>query len=507
MGAPHQVVRWGTGEARKLRRGAVPVTQLIAVKKLSLDTKNYRTVEQPDEVSAVHSLIAVEPEWFWAVMESLLDDGYLPNENIIALQDGKKNVVKEGNRRIASMKIIHGIIPADEFSLPPHISEKLASLDRSWKKANTDVPCTIYAASEAAIADRIVTLTHGKGEKAGRLRWSAVARARHNRDKSSSPEPALDLLEKYLEKGKNISATQAERWAGDYPLTVLEEAMKRLAGRLGLKSGPDVARTYPKISNRPGLEELMLDIGLSNIKFKDVRSDSFGHKYNMPPSQPPNQPNGGPGSNSPNSTGGTATGVPGSSGSSGVPGGSSGSGGAGGTAPSTTNTGGASSLPKSPNAYPANDPRSVAALLRKFKPKGSGRTKLATLLEELKLLNVMETPHAFCFVLRSMFEVSAKAYCADHASQNGPTATENNRRDRELVKILKDVVQHLTLNKTDTAKIRALQGAITELANPESMLSVTSMNQLVHNTRYLITGTSVCILFANVFPLLEEMNK
>lgn len=476
----------------------MPTTQPVAVRKLSLDTKNYRTVAQPDEVSAIHSLIDVEPEWFWAVMESLLDDGYLPNENIIALQEGKKNVVKEGNRRIAAMKIIHGIVSADEFSLPSHISEKLESLAPGWKKANAEVPCTIYAANEAAAADRVVTLTHGKGEKAGRLRWSAVARARHNRDKSGSAEPALDLLEKYLDKGKNLSSTQAARWAGDYPLTVLEEAMKRLAARMGLKSGPEVAKAYPKLTNRAGFEELMLDIGLSNVKFKDVRAESFGDKYGMPSPQAQAQPsssgqgNSGSTANS-NSGGGGATTSNGTGTQT-----ASGSGGAGSSASTTK---------KGSNAHPANDPRSVSALLRKFKPKGVGREKLATLLEELKKLDVMATPHAFCFVLRSMFEVSAKAYCADHSSNGGPKAVESNGNDRKLVSVLKDVVNHLTSNRQDKAMERALHGAITEIANPESVLSVTSMNQLVHNPRYVINGTNVCNLFANVFPLLEEMNK
>ena len=479
----------------------MPVTQSIAIKKLALDTHNYRTVAQPDELSAVHSLIAVEPEWFWAVMESLIDDGYLPNENIIALQQGRKTVVKEGNRRIAAMKIIHGLVPAIDFSLPPHISEKLASLPPDWKKANSEVPCTVYSASEEAIADKIVTLTHGKGEKAGRLRWSAVARARHNRDKSNVSEPALDLLEKYLSKGKNISPSQAERWAGEFPLSVLDEAMKRLASRLGSKSASDVAKSYPRVTNRAGLEEVILDIGLRSIGFKEVRSDTFGTNYGMPPQvqSPTPGPTGGQPASGPSGKPTTGT-APGGAGA--AP-----AGGAGGSPGPTGGQGPATPGGKNPSAHPASDPRSIAKLLRTLKPKGSGRNKLATLLAEIKALDVAATPHAFCFVLRSMFEISAKAYCADHAASGGPKAVENNGRDRELVKILKDVVQHLTANKTDTAATRALHGAITELANPESMLSVTSMNQLVHNPNYLISGSSIGPLIANVFPLLKEMNK
>jgi hypothetical protein len=483
-----------TGSGRT-QGDTVPITQPISVKALTLDTKNYRTVAQPDEVSAIQSLIDVEPEWFWAIMESLIDDGYLPNENVIALQERGKKIVKEGNRRIAAMKIIHGVVSADDFSLPSHISEKLASLDRGWKKANANVPCTLYLTNEAAIADRVVTLTHGKGEKAGRLRWSAVARARHNRDKSNSAEPALDLLEKYLAKGKNLSASQAARWAGDYPLTVLDEAMKRLAPRLGLKSGPEVAKVYPRLTSRAGFEELMLDIGLSNVKFKDVRAESFGERYGMPASQVQDDPN---------------SGVQGQSASTTSAGkGSKTSNGeethtASGSAKAASSS---STTKKGSQAHPANDPRAVSALLRKFKPKGGGREKLATLLEELKLLDVMATPHAFCFVLRSMFEVSAKAYCSDHSSAGGPKSTESNGNDRKLVTVLKEVVNHLTSNRQDKAMERALHGAITELANPESVLSVTSMNQLVHNPRYVVNGANVCNLFANVFPLLEEMNK
>lgn len=473
----------------------MPTTQPIAVKKLSLDLSNYRTLAQPDEVSAIHSLIDVEPEWFWAVMESLIDDGYLPNENIIALQEGRKNVVREGNRRIAAMKIIHGIVPSQEFSLPSHISEKLSSLSREWKKLNAEVPCTIYAPHEAAAADRIVTLTHGKGEKAGRLRWSAVARARHNRDKSKSAEPALDLLEKYLEKGKNLSQAQSARWAGEYPLTVLEEAIKRVASRIGLKSGPEVAKAYPKVNNRTGLEELLLDIGLGNVKFKNVRADSFGEKYGMPPNHPPSHPEGG--SNDHPDDGKRAKDK----------------------ASNNTDThGGPSDRPgeKTPpttgekrggKAHPANDPRAVIALLRKFKPKGAGREKLATLLEELKRLDVMATPHAFCFILRSMFEVSAKAYCADHSKNGGPKAADSNGNDKKLVTVLRDVVNHLTSSRQDKAMERVLHGAMIEIAVPEGILSVTSLNQLVHNPRYVINGTNVCNVFANVFPLLEEMNR
>ena len=105
-----------------------------------------------------------------------------------------------------------------------------------------------------------------------------------------------------------------------------------------------------------------------------------------------------------------------------------------------------------------------------------------------------------------MFEISAKAYCTDHASAGGPSFKHNNGRNRRLVDILSDITDHLTEGKKKTDRVKELHGAITELARPEGLLSVTSMNQLVHNPKFSVTTTDVCQLFGNIFPLLEAMN-
>src|ERR1700736_4785829 len=93
------------------------------VKGLSLDLKNFRTVPQPNELHATNALIGIEPEWFWALMESLLDDGYSPTENILVLKNNGALVVKEGNRRIAALKLILGIHKSVE--VPENIQKRI----------------------------------------------------------------------------------------------------------------------------------------------------------------------------------------------------------------------------------------------------------------------------------------------------------------------------------------------------------------------------------------------
>ena len=359
----------------------MPTTTSLNVQDLKLDLRNFRTVPQPNESGAITALVSINPDWFWALTESILADGYHPTENILVLATGKGVMeVKEGNRRIAALKLVHGYARPSQVIIPSNIQASIDNLSETWKNTNRLVPCAVYQPSEAAAVDRIVTLTHGKGEKAGRDPWGAVPRARHNRDQNSASEPGLDLLEKYLKSGLNITPAQKQRWAGEYSLSVLDEAIKRIAPRMGLGSARELADKYPKIKYRDALEQILHDIGSELLGFEQVRTADFAVTLGIP--APANQ-----------ST-------------------------ASGSASSSTQTQGASGTTQSTaqtkasgkrRAVGVNDPQAVSRALKKFKPVGNNREKVVTLLAEAKTLNVAKHPHAFCFVLRSMFELSAKA--------------------------------------------------------------------------------------------------
>jgi hypothetical protein len=457
----------------------MPTTTSLSVQDLKLDLKNYRTVPQPNESAAISALVSINPDWFWALTESLLTDGYHPTENILVLAGGKGGTdleVKEGNRRIAALKLIHGLARRSAISVPRHIESMIASINKDWRNANKLVPCAVYQQSEAASVDRIVQLTHGKGEKAGRDRWGALPRARHNRDHNGDSEPGLDVLEKYLKYGQNITPSQKQRWAGEYNLSVLDEAIKRLAPRAGLTSARELADNYPKVKYRSGFETIFHDIGSELTGFGEVRRADFAVAEGIP------------------ALSGQSAGNVGASGPTGQ---------AVGTGQQTRSTRAA----KKRKAVAIDDPRAVSRALKKFVPVGNNREKVVKLLNEVKTLNVERYPLAFCFLLRSMFEISAKAYCQDYASVGGPSALSNKGEDRRLADILRDITNHLTKNSKDKIMVKALHGAMTELGSTVGLLSVTSMNQLVHNPKFVVDGRSVSTVFANIFPLLEAMNS
>lgn len=452
----------------------MPKSKHEKVESLHLDLKNFRTVHQPDEEHAINALIGIDPDRFWALMESLLDDGYSPTENIIVLDNGTQLVVKEGNRRIGALKLILGI--HQNIEVPDHIQHRIQGLSPQWLKSNSQVPCAIYLQSESALVDKLVSRTHAKGEKAGRADWTAVARARYGRDQNNQSEIGLDLLEKYLASGKNRTTQQAERWAGEYFLTVLDEAIQKLAPHLSFKTAVELVTQYPA-KNKKLLDRVLYDIGISQLGFKELRAANpfWGLTYGFQPKVQGASATAGSqaGATSPNKKAGSA--------------------------------GAPSKKPQAP-AYASNDPRSVRRVLRDFKVRGAGRDKIATLVDEIKGLKLEDYPHAFCFVLRSIFELSAKAYCADHKKSGGPSQKKKDGSDKNLADVLRDITKHLTGNGADRDRVKVLHGAMTELGKKEGILSVTSLNQLVHNPSFSIAPPDISLLFSNVFPLLQEMN-
>lgn len=473
-------------------------TKLLPVKDLSIDLNNFRTIAQKTELDAIKAMISISPDYFWGLMESLLDDGYLPTENIIVLEGGDgKHLVKEGNRRVASVKIMLGLIDKEELDLPPKITERIAKLDNEWANTNSSVPCAIFEASEETIVDRIVTHTHGKGQKAGRDSWEAVARARHNKIINRASEPSLDLLEKYLIHGGNLTQDQKVRWAGRYNLSVLDEAIKKTAPRLGASSSPELVKLYPKIVQKKQLDNIIHAIGMETLTFPVIRDSSdFLLRFGIGPIPTKDDIH----SESTRSAN-TLT-----EGNRGTPDASTVETLVLNSTPSQTSTLTTTSTVARRSATATTDERTVKKALRALKVYGQSRTKVETLRQEMIKLNLKHNPIAFCFLLRSMFEISAKAYCKDH-SPTGPTPTKPDGNDRSLADVLREIVNHLTQNQTDREMVKLLHGPLTEIQRKDGILSVTSMNQLVHNPAFTILPSDIPTLFTNIFPLLEHMNK
>jgi hypothetical protein len=468
----------------------MPVAKSVAVGDLVLDQKNYRTVRQDSEQHALHALVTIDPDYFWGIAASLLDNGYVATENILVIDAEKKgdpHIVKEGNRRVGALKMAHGLLKIDDLDVPESIETKLNALTPEWKQANAQIPCLVYGRAEAYEIARVVGLIHGARQLASRLPWNPVAKARQNRDELGAAEPTLDFLEAYLRDGKNLDSIEKEKWTGVYPITVLEEALGKIRERLGFTSIAQFAKTYPKIGKyRSGVERMVHDTGVGSLGFSEIRNKDFDFaavRYGLPVPQPPASA----------STAATTSTTDGSSKQNASAGATSTQG------KSNMSTGKGS---KGPRAVGLEDKRSVQRVLRNFHPGGKHREKLVTLIEEARLLNLDQNKYAFCFILRSMFELSVKAYAKDHKSAN--IKLMDGSSERPLRKLLGDIANHMMQGNPEVQK--AVKPAFVELSNSKSILSVDSLNQLVHHPNHSITTAELCVVFHRVFPLLQAMN-
>lgn len=488
------------------------VVKKVPVEDLELDLSNYRTTKQTSEIDSIKAMIAISPGRFFGVFESIIDEGFLLNENIVVQKEGERLIVKEGNRRIASLKIVLGFLKVSDFNFSQALIAKVGGISKKWKTNNSKISCCIYSEKEKEQVNKIVSLTHGKGQKAGRDPWEAVAKARYNRDENGKKESALDVLEIFLDNNSELTTEQIYRWSGTYPITVLDEALKKVAPSLGYKNAPELATKYPKIKKVANLNRLINDIGNNACKFKTLRATNpnFLDIYDLhvvkeanPQSQRGTTTTTGGNSVNPNPhiSGGGTNGNPtqtspstGNSTSSNSP-----------TSTPITPTNTATQNPNS-NSIPAavsnKDLRNIRNLLSTFVPRGQNRQKVVAIRDEMKRLNVKATPIAFCFLLRSIFEISVKAYCKDYSIRT----TKNNGQDRNLVDLLRLATNHITGNKSDKKLVKEIHGAMTEIAKPDGVLSVTSLNHLVHNPNFSIIASDIATLFGNIFPLLEKLN-
>ena len=483
----------------------MPQAKYIDIKDLYLDLKNPRTVPQENEEKAIETMISIKPDRFNAVMESILDDGYLTTESIIVLNDGQYTV-KEGNRRIAILKLIHGIYNSKNYAIPSNIQNRIDNLTPKWLAANRSIPCGVYSTEEADLVDKIVNLTHAKGEKASRDPWTSVAKARHNKDVKGGTELGLDLLEKYLKDGKNINQSQKERWSGDYPLTVLDEALRKVYERTEFASVSDLVKAYPKINHRLALEEILLDVGQERIGYKQIRDKDvdFLLPYGLSPKVASPKVDetpafdGTPTGKDSISTDGASTPSPN------IPTNPTSSKDENLTTPDKPDTP-TPSQPEKPKSPQLGTPKYVKGVLRKFNPKGN-RQKVVAIKAEMCELNIQKTPMAFCFLLRSAFEISAKAYAHDNGISIEKTNKKGDTQNKTLAELLREIVSQMTNNGKNKGMEKELHGALTEITKSEGILSVTSMNQLVHGTTFSIPASDICTIFGNIFPLLEAMN-
>lgn len=222
--------------------GAMPVKNL-KIDELLLDLVNPRTRKVESQRDALQGVISDQKSRLAALAEDIADHGLNPADRLLVMHQRNPTgyVTLEGNRRVATLKILKNSAVLNGLTVTPALRRRLENAAKKFKAAKVEpVPCFSFAKREDA--RRWIEMRHtGQGGGEGIVPWSGVAAARF---RGNSPAlQAVDLVKRFgtlteeeREKLDSISISVIDRIMGSKPMK----------DAFGLKTSKDIL--YSKVS-------------------------------------------------------------------------------------------------------------------------------------------------------------------------------------------------------------------------------------------------------------------
>ena len=239
----------------------------FALTNLLLDVTNPRfETEQQNQRDAINRMAVEQGDKILNLAEDIVQFGTDPSSLplVIPAQDGVKQVVVEGNRRIVALKLLHNPQLAPEVWNTSQ-EKRLKELSQQFNKAPiSSVQCVALPDREAA--DHWIQLRH-RGEQNGRgiVSWDGHAIARYEQRRGGGrTRAALQAIDLVREKGKLDQAT-LER-LNNVPVTTVQR----------LLNDPEVRKSLGVTLNDGNLESSLPEREVIKGLTKIVRDAAHG---------------------------------------------------------------------------------------------------------------------------------------------------------------------------------------------------------------------------------------
>ncbi len=188
----------------------------VSINDLLLDIHNPRLDEQPDEKACIKAILNGNEQEILNLARDIAEKGLYPEAIIVSRHPDmpKKWVVRDGNRRITAIKLLH-----DPSKATPALRPKLESIIKT--SSNFPSKLTVTTCDNEDEILRFLHLKHtGKNEGVGQVEWGAIAKAIYS--------------EKTGERNSNIKALNLLRWAKENGIFELDDEfpISTLADRL-----------------------------------------------------------------------------------------------------------------------------------------------------------------------------------------------------------------------------------------------------------------------------------
>jgi hypothetical protein len=459
-------------EGAVVSRADFKLVKNVPINDILLDVENARIRAGADQADCVARILRKEDQLV-ALAEDIFANGLTTMPILVSPLD-KKWVVKDGNRRIAALKLLNDPARWTQDSRVQARFQAIRDIDPSQVPTSVDV---LWSSDEGAITRELLARHSGAMGGAGQLDWSAYLRTVYlvaHKHTAEYKRPAQYAL--WAERhGVALS--------DEFPITSLQRFFSETnLARLGFDVGPDDdLNPNMNIDTIKRLATTLLqDFDLARKKVEDVFTAEKATQYITDlrrmhgltePSPPTPQPAPAPGPGTPAPSPTAAPGTP---------------------APGPGGGGGASAAPPAPTRAPATPKTAPAERKRIF---GSGAPGIAvpaqekkaqTIVAELRLMNLDDTPFAASMLLRALLEISDEYYRKKQGMQDKKVLAKNVAASAD------SMLQKSLLTQPEHDMVKRLTGG------PDTLLQIETLQKMLHRDTHHSSKQFVNTMWDNV---------
>jgi hypothetical protein len=239
---------------------------------LLLDLENPRISRATGQREALQKIIEDQDLKLVVLAESIVTDGLNPMDRWLVIKSSTergKYIVLEGNRRLATIKLLYNSAVLNDLEVRTPVKKRLEALSEQFD-LNAIEPIDCFDIGERSAAATWLTQRH-TGENAGRgiVNWGGVATARFR-----GRDPALQAYDLVLSFGE-LSEEEKEVVEDRFPITTLDRLLSTPAVRE--KIGVDISDSKLKTDLPPAeaikpLRKIVLDLANETVNVSDLKS-------------------------------------------------------------------------------------------------------------------------------------------------------------------------------------------------------------------------------------------
>ncbi|MGW5619507.1 hypothetical protein ACWEWP_01405 [Streptomyces olivaceus] len=246
------------------------------VASLTLDDNNPRHAKQTaSDAESIAALLEKSPEKLLRLARDIIQHGINPTELVVVMLDGERNVVLEGNRRVAALKLLHD----PKLAPTERLQRQIAAIA---KRGQSPRRVTCIVAESRLQAEHWIKLRHtGENGGVGVVRWSTSEASRFGGRSTPTEkarlftEAASDWFPEDLELLNNIQTVRDGRIT-TFGRMIADPTVRN---RLGISFDSDVVlRNYPREKIYPILTRLFADFA-DTVSVDDIKTKRDREKY------------------------------------------------------------------------------------------------------------------------------------------------------------------------------------------------------------------------------------